>query len=130
MTSIAEMAPNTRDMLVNINHNGFYAVALNYQTEGRVLQLNRAKFYCNGNCGYILKPACMCEGECLHLIVYFWSLMLYVFLINVFQLQILVTLKPLYIMHYKLVLMHCLCFVMNHALSDLMNNCNHSYNTL
>ncbi|KAE8293053.1 1-phosphatidylinositol 4,5-bisphosphate phosphodiesterase eta-2 [Larimichthys crocea] len=36
--------------------------ALNYQSEGRVLQLNRAKFYSNGNCGYILKPACMCEG--------------------------------------------------------------------
>lgn len=39
-----------------------YSVALNYQSEGRVLQLNRAKFYSNGNCGYILKPACMCEG--------------------------------------------------------------------
>lgn len=39
------------------------SVALNYQTEGRVLQLNRAKFYSNGNCGYILKPACMCEGH-------------------------------------------------------------------
>lgn len=42
-------------------------VALNYQTEGRVLQLNRAKFYSNGNCGYMLKPACMCEGPtCLY----------------------------------------------------------------
>lgn len=38
------------------------SVALNYQTEGRVLQLNRAKFYSNGNCGYVLKPGCMCEG--------------------------------------------------------------------
>lgn len=38
------------------------SVALNYQSEGRVLQLNRAKFYSNGNCGYILKPACMCVG--------------------------------------------------------------------
>lgn len=38
------------------------SVALNYQTEGRVLQLNRAKFYSNGNCGYLLKPASMCEG--------------------------------------------------------------------
>ncbi|RXM94798.1 1-phosphatidylinositol 4,5-bisphosphate phosphodiesterase eta-2 [Acipenser ruthenus] len=37
-------------------------VALNYQSEGRVLQLNRAKFYTNGNCGYVLKPKCMCEG--------------------------------------------------------------------
>ncbi|XP_074499229.1 1-phosphatidylinositol 4,5-bisphosphate phosphodiesterase eta-2a isoform X1 [Sebastes fasciatus] len=41
---------------------GCQLVALNYQSEGRVLQLNRAKFYSNGNCGYNLKPACMCEG--------------------------------------------------------------------
>lgn len=41
----------------------FISVALNYQSEGRVLQLNRAKFYSNGNCGYVLKPACMCEGQ-------------------------------------------------------------------
>ncbi|KAK7884030.1 hypothetical protein WMY93_027153 [Mugilogobius chulae] len=42
---------------------GCQLVALNYQSEGRVLQLNRAKFYSNGNCGYILKPSCMCEGS-------------------------------------------------------------------
>ncbi|CAJ1055158.1 1-phosphatidylinositol 4%2C5-bisphosphate phosphodiesterase eta-2a isoform X2 [Xyrichtys novacula] len=41
---------------------GCQLVALNYQSEGRVLQLNRAKFYSNGNCGYILKPTCMCDG--------------------------------------------------------------------
>ncbi|KAM3872213.1 LOW QUALITY PROTEIN: 1-phosphatidylinositol 4,5-bisphosphate phosphodiesterase eta-2-like [Diretmus argenteus] len=41
---------------------GCQLVALNYQSEGRVLQLNRAKFYINANCGYVLKPACMCEG--------------------------------------------------------------------
>ncbi|KAJ0064585.1 hypothetical protein NL108_010915 [Boleophthalmus pectinirostris] len=41
---------------------GCQLVALNYQSEGRVLQLNRAKFYSNGNCGYILKPQCMFEG--------------------------------------------------------------------
>ncbi|KAM4610732.1 1-phosphatidylinositol 4,5-bisphosphate phosphodiesterase eta-2a [Polymixia lowei] len=41
---------------------GCQLVALNYQSEGRVLQMNRAKFYSNGNCGYILKPACMCDG--------------------------------------------------------------------
>ncbi|XP_070695262.1 1-phosphatidylinositol 4,5-bisphosphate phosphodiesterase eta-2a [Pempheris klunzingeri] len=41
---------------------GCQLVALNYQSEGRVLQLNRAKFYSNSNCGYVLKPACMCEG--------------------------------------------------------------------
>ncbi|KAG5838712.1 hypothetical protein ANANG_G00226490 [Anguilla anguilla] len=43
-------------------NSGCHLVALNYQSEGRVLQLNRAKFYSNGNCGYILKPPCMCEG--------------------------------------------------------------------
>ncbi|XP_068604919.1 1-phosphatidylinositol 4,5-bisphosphate phosphodiesterase eta-2a [Brachionichthys hirsutus] len=41
---------------------GCQLVALNYQSEGRVLQLNRAKFYGNGNCGYVLKPPCMCDG--------------------------------------------------------------------
>ncbi|XP_051531176.1 1-phosphatidylinositol 4,5-bisphosphate phosphodiesterase eta-2-like isoform X2 [Myxocyprinus asiaticus] len=39
-----------------------FPVALNYQTEGRMLQLNRAKFAANGNCGYVLKPKCMCKG--------------------------------------------------------------------
>uniref|UniRef100_A0A8B9KA27 Phosphoinositide phospholipase C n=1 Tax=Astyanax mexicanus TaxID=7994 RepID=A0A8B9KA27_ASTMX len=43
-------------------NSGCHLVALNYQSEGRVLQLNRAKFYTNGNCGYVLKPKCMCEG--------------------------------------------------------------------
>uniref|UniRef100_A0A671W7G0 Phosphoinositide phospholipase C n=1 Tax=Sparus aurata TaxID=8175 RepID=A0A671W7G0_SPAAU len=38
---------------------GCHMVALNYQTEGRMLDLNRAKFSANGNCGYILKPKYM-----------------------------------------------------------------------
>ncbi|XP_048374857.1 1-phosphatidylinositol 4,5-bisphosphate phosphodiesterase eta-2 isoform X2 [Sphaerodactylus townsendi] len=41
---------------------GCQLVALNYQSEGRMLQLNRAKFSANGNCGYVLKPKCMCQG--------------------------------------------------------------------
>nr|XP_055162754.1 1-phosphatidylinositol 4,5-bisphosphate phosphodiesterase eta-2 [Nyctereutes procyonoides] len=41
---------------------GCQMVALNYQSEGRMLQLNRAKFSANGNCGYVLKPQCMCQG--------------------------------------------------------------------
>lgn len=41
----------------------FLTVALNYQSEGRMLQLNRAKFSANGNCGYVLKPNCMCQGK-------------------------------------------------------------------
>ncbi|KAM3878020.1 1-phosphatidylinositol 4,5-bisphosphate phosphodiesterase eta-2 [Diretmus argenteus] len=41
---------------------GCHMVAMNYQTEGRMLELNHAKFSSNGNCGYILKPKCMCKG--------------------------------------------------------------------
>ncbi|KAM4693928.1 1-phosphatidylinositol 4,5-bisphosphate phosphodiesterase eta-1 isoform 2-T2 [Discoglossus pictus] len=41
---------------------GIQLVALNYQTEGRMMELNRAKFKMNGNCGYILKPQQMCKG--------------------------------------------------------------------
>ncbi|XP_029008098.1 1-phosphatidylinositol 4,5-bisphosphate phosphodiesterase eta-2 isoform X2 [Betta splendens] len=41
---------------------GCHMVAMNYQTEGRMLELNQAKFSSNGNCGYILKPKCMCKG--------------------------------------------------------------------
>ncbi|XP_040283331.1 1-phosphatidylinositol 4,5-bisphosphate phosphodiesterase eta-2 [Bufo bufo] len=41
---------------------GCQLVALNYQSEGRMLQLNRAKFSSNGSCGYCLKPKCMCQG--------------------------------------------------------------------
>lgn len=37
-------------------------VALNYQTEGRMMQLNRAKFMVNGGIGYVLKPPPMCKG--------------------------------------------------------------------
>ncbi|KAM9299139.1 1-phosphatidylinositol 4,5-bisphosphate phosphodiesterase eta-2 [Gastrophryne carolinensis] len=41
---------------------GCQLVALNYQSEGRMLQLNRAKFNSNGSCGYVLKPKCLCHG--------------------------------------------------------------------
>lgn len=50
-------------LMLTDTQTALVSVALNYQSEGRVLQLNRAKFYSNGNCGYILKPACMSEGE-------------------------------------------------------------------
>ena len=43
------------------------SVALNYQTEGRMMQIYKGKFKSNGNCGYVLKPDIMCEG----LLVYF-----------------------------------------------------------
>ena len=35
---------------------------MNYQTDGRMMQLYRGKFKSNGNCGYVLKPNVMCEG--------------------------------------------------------------------
>ncbi|XP_077421472.1 1-phosphatidylinositol 4,5-bisphosphate phosphodiesterase eta-1 isoform X3 [Vanacampus margaritifer] len=41
---------------------GCQLVALNYQTEGRMMQLNRAKFMMNGGNGYVLKPPPMCKG--------------------------------------------------------------------
>ncbi|XP_046720714.1 1-phosphatidylinositol 4,5-bisphosphate phosphodiesterase eta-1 isoform X3 [Silurus meridionalis] len=41
---------------------GCQLVALNYQTEGRMMQLNRAKFMVNGGSGYVLKPPPMCNG--------------------------------------------------------------------
>ncbi|XP_077050730.1 1-phosphatidylinositol 4,5-bisphosphate phosphodiesterase eta-1 isoform X2 [Siphateles boraxobius] len=41
---------------------GCQLVALNYQTEGRMMQLNRAKFMENGGSGYVLKPGLMCKG--------------------------------------------------------------------
>ncbi|XP_072239128.1 1-phosphatidylinositol 4,5-bisphosphate phosphodiesterase eta-2 [Leuresthes tenuis] len=41
---------------------GCHMVAMNYQTEGRMLELYRAKFLSNGNCGYILKPKGMCKA--------------------------------------------------------------------
>ncbi|XP_064234916.1 1-phosphatidylinositol 4,5-bisphosphate phosphodiesterase eta-1 isoform X2 [Aotus nancymaae] len=43
-------------------NSGCQLVALNYQSEGRMMQLNRAKFKTNGNCGYVLKPQQMCKG--------------------------------------------------------------------
>ncbi|XP_039986029.1 1-phosphatidylinositol 4,5-bisphosphate phosphodiesterase eta-1 isoform X2 [Xiphias gladius] len=42
---------------------GCQLVALNYQTEGRMIQLNRAKFMVNGGSGYVLKPLPMCKGS-------------------------------------------------------------------
>uniref|UniRef100_A0A3P8X6A8 Phosphoinositide phospholipase C n=1 Tax=Cynoglossus semilaevis TaxID=244447 RepID=A0A3P8X6A8_CYNSE len=40
-------------------NSGCHMVAMNYQTEGRMLELNQAKFSSNGNCGYTLKPKCV-----------------------------------------------------------------------
>ncbi|XP_036005508.1 1-phosphatidylinositol 4,5-bisphosphate phosphodiesterase eta-1 isoform X3 [Fundulus heteroclitus] len=42
---------------------GCQLVALNYQTDGRMMQLNRSKFMVNGGIGYVLKPPPMCKGS-------------------------------------------------------------------
>uniref|UniRef100_A0A671KEE8 Phosphoinositide phospholipase C n=1 Tax=Sinocyclocheilus anshuiensis TaxID=1608454 RepID=A0A671KEE8_9TELE len=42
---------------------GCQLVALNYQTDGRMMQLNRAKFMVNGGSGYVLKPGPTCKGS-------------------------------------------------------------------
>uniref|UniRef100_UPI00398F7C09 1-phosphatidylinositol 4,5-bisphosphate phosphodiesterase eta-1 n=1 Tax=Pristiophorus japonicus TaxID=55135 RepID=UPI00398F7C09 len=41
---------------------GCQMVALNYQSDGRMMRLNRALFMLNGNCGYVLKPQSMRQG--------------------------------------------------------------------
>ncbi|KAK3725313.1 hypothetical protein QZH41_002589 [Actinostola sp. cb2023] len=42
---------------------GCQLVALNYQSDGRMLQINKGRFLANGNCGYILKPEMMIKGD-------------------------------------------------------------------
>ncbi|XP_077407678.1 1-phosphatidylinositol 4,5-bisphosphate phosphodiesterase delta-3-A-like isoform X2 [Vanacampus margaritifer] len=42
-------------------NGGCQLVALNFQTPGEQMDLNRGKFLQNGQCGYILKPAFMCQ---------------------------------------------------------------------
>ncbi|XP_072399750.1 1-phosphatidylinositol 4,5-bisphosphate phosphodiesterase gamma-1-like [Diabrotica undecimpunctata] len=44
---------------INIWNCGSQMVALNFQTGGKPMQLNQAKFRDNGNCGYLLKPTFM-----------------------------------------------------------------------
>ncbi|NXR55105.1 PLCH1 phosphodiesterase, partial [Hippolais icterina] len=54
--------PSWKGELVPFSFPGCRILALNYQSEGRVMQLNEAKFRVNGNCGYVLKPQQMCKG--------------------------------------------------------------------
>lgn len=42
---------------------GHQIVALNYQTPDRSMQINQGLFSLNGNCGYVLKPECMRNGN-------------------------------------------------------------------
>lgn len=41
----------------------YSSVALNYQSDGRMLQINKGRFLANGNCGYVLKPERMVNGK-------------------------------------------------------------------
>ncbi|NXY58459.1 PLCH1 phosphodiesterase, partial [Callaeas wilsoni] len=54
--------PSWKGELVPSSYPRCMILALNYQSEGRVMQLNEAKFRVNGNCGYVLKPQQMCKG--------------------------------------------------------------------
>ncbi|NXC25568.1 PLCH1 phosphodiesterase, partial [Campylorhamphus procurvoides] len=54
--------PSWRGEPVPFSYTRCMILALNYQSEGRVMQLNEAKFRVNGNCGYVLKPQQMCKG--------------------------------------------------------------------
>ncbi|NWZ69817.1 PLCH1 phosphodiesterase, partial [Acrocephalus arundinaceus] len=60
--SLANNRPSWKGELVPFSYPGCMILALNYQSEGRVMQLNEAKFRVNGNCGYVLKPQQMCKG--------------------------------------------------------------------
>lgn len=42
---------------------GAQMVALNFQTPDKELQINHGWFLQNGQCGYVLKPECMVEGD-------------------------------------------------------------------
>lgn len=41
----------------------FSPVALNFQTPGEQMDLNQGRFLQNGECGYILKPAFLCQPD-------------------------------------------------------------------
>ncbi|XP_057682426.1 1-phosphatidylinositol 4,5-bisphosphate phosphodiesterase delta-3-A-like [Corythoichthys intestinalis] len=42
---------------------GCHLVALNFQTPGEEMDINRGRFLQNGQCGYILKPPFMCQPD-------------------------------------------------------------------
>nr|XP_057918440.1 1-phosphatidylinositol 4,5-bisphosphate phosphodiesterase delta-3-A-like [Doryrhamphus excisus] len=44
-------------------NGGCQIVALNFQTPGEPMDLNRGRFLQNGQCGYVLKPAFMCQKD-------------------------------------------------------------------
>ncbi|XP_036428876.1 1-phosphatidylinositol 4,5-bisphosphate phosphodiesterase delta-3-A isoform X2 [Colossoma macropomum] len=42
---------------------GCQIVALNFQTDGEQMDLNRGRFLPNGHCGYVLKPGFLCQAD-------------------------------------------------------------------
>ncbi|KAI4872380.1 hypothetical protein NFI96_033648, partial [Prochilodus magdalenae] len=42
---------------------GCQIVALNFQTDGEQMDLNRGRFLPNGRCGYVLKPSFLCQPD-------------------------------------------------------------------
>ncbi|KAK7919481.1 hypothetical protein WMY93_010765 [Mugilogobius chulae] len=44
-------------------NGGCHMVALNFQTPGEQMDLNRGRFLQNGQCGYVLKPSFMCSSD-------------------------------------------------------------------
>ncbi|XP_017548669.1 1-phosphatidylinositol 4,5-bisphosphate phosphodiesterase delta-3-A isoform X2 [Pygocentrus nattereri] len=42
---------------------GCQIVALNFQTDGEQMDLNRGRFLPNGHCGYVLKPSFLCQPD-------------------------------------------------------------------
>uniref|UniRef100_A0A3B1KDR1 Phosphoinositide phospholipase C n=1 Tax=Astyanax mexicanus TaxID=7994 RepID=A0A3B1KDR1_ASTMX len=42
---------------------GCQLVALNFQTDGEQMDLNRGRFLPNGRCGYVLKPSFLCQTD-------------------------------------------------------------------
>ncbi|KAI4872379.1 hypothetical protein NFI96_033647, partial [Prochilodus magdalenae] len=42
---------------------GCQLVALNFQTDGKEMDLNRGRFLPNGCCGYVLKPSFLCQPD-------------------------------------------------------------------
>lgn len=44
-------------------NGGCQIVALNFQTPGEQMDLNRGRFLQNGQCGYVLKPSFMCRTD-------------------------------------------------------------------
>ena len=75
-----------------------FTVALNYQTDGQMMDFYRGKFMDNGNCGYLLKPSFMRDGR--------WSVFRIGFSVRTYV-RIYVNCSYIYITHYVLEPVDC-----------------------